>query len=297
MSMIIFSFSMAAFFSIMAVYEIYFGIDVKKGTTEKTLRLLKGETQLRKLQKKKTSSKSKQTHLLNNPIVMLIVLSLVSFIMLKNIWLSLLVGILGYFYPKYVERERKQKRKHEMNIQFKDAMQSVSNSLKAGNSFQTSLERCLEDLKRIYRHQKNNALLEEWEKIVSDLQLGQPIDKVLNDFKNRVKLEDVDTFVNSAVIIHEKGGNMTEVLANVTEVIGDRIDVKRDIMTLTAGKRSEAKLLTFMPLILLGLLMLFSPKYLDPMYDKPLGKLLATLGVIMLIANFFIGKKIINIDI
>ncbi len=157
-------------------------------------------------------------------------------------------------------------------------MMSVANSLRAGNSLQTAIERCQEDLARIYRHEKNCPIIAEWEIMISELKLGKPLDEVLHSFKDRMDMEDVDTFVNSANIIMRKGGNMTEVLGNVATTIGDRIEVKRDIQTLTAGKRSEAKLLTLMPIVLVGIIMMLSPDYLAPMYDKPLGKMLAALG-------------------
>lgn len=246
---------------------------------------------------KKLYSSSKKSSLIRHPIILPILVFAAVWFILKNLGAALLVSAGSFIYPKMREKERQKKRKDILNIQFRDALQSVSNSLKSGNSLTKSLERCLYDMQRLYKYQLDKPIIDEWEIIVSDLRIGRPVKDVLRDFQNRAMLEDVDTFVNAVIIINEKGGNLTEVLSNVAEVIGDRIEVKRDIMTLTAGKRMEAKMLTFMPIVLVGLLSLISPDYMKPMFDNFFGKLLASLGVIMLLANYFIGKQIIDIEL
>jgi len=287
----------------MVLFEFAFGPVVKSGSTSMKMRYLRGESEGKKklnLRKKmKLQSKTSITNQSEKVQLAVIGFSifLVSVIFLKNIFLAIGLSAVSLYYPKHKMKEDDKKKREKLNIQFRDAMMSVANSLRAGNSLQTAVERAHEDLSRIYRHEKNCPIIAEWEILISELKLGKPLDETLESFKKRMDMEDVDTFVNSAMIIMEKGGNMTEVLGNVATTIGDRIEVKRDIQTLTAGKRSEARLLTLMPIVLVGIIMMLSPDYLAPMYDQPLGKLLAAVGILMLIANYFIGKSIINIDI
>ncbi len=59
----------------------------------------------------------------------------------------------------------------------------------------------------------------------------------------------------------------------------------------------EAKILTIAPIFLVFMLSIFSPDYMKPMYETIVGRLLLLLGVILLVLNYFIGKKIIDIDI
>lgn len=275
--------------------EILFGRVEKKGQLSRSLTIINGgEISKQKYKKKKyvhTKSDFKTI------IAISIIIFFAVWIFLRSILYAFIFSLLGFLYPRIREKNYEDKKKSVFELQFKDAMQSLSNSLKSGSSLQVSMEKCLEDLNRIYKHKKIKPVVDEWEIIVSDIKLGKSINDVLIDFRNRAMTEDVDTFVNSAVIINEKGGNLTEVLANVTQIISDRIEVKRDILTLTAGKRSEAKILSFMPVVLVGAIMLLSPKYLEPMYDKPLGKLLAAFGLILLLINYIIGKKIIDIEV
>lgn len=286
------------FILVITVMDHVLGEVKRPGETSEAIRRVRGEkaTPQQKVSlRERLRPKSKRESLHMGVLAIVIFLSV--YVFLKNIPLAILFSSSSLLYPRYREREGKKKRREQLNVQFRDAMLSVANSLRAGNSLQVSIERALEDLQRIYRHQRSCPMVEEWHTLVAELNMGQDMEMVLVDFREQMNMEDVDTFVNSTLIIMRKGGNMTEVLSNVAQTIGDRIEVKRDIMTLTAGKRSEARMLTLMPLGLVGLLMLLSPDYLAPMYDKPLGKILAAVGLLLLAANYFIGKKIIDIDI
>lgn len=275
--------------------EVIFGRAEKKGELSRSLTLISGGdvSEIKKKRKKYVTSKSDFKIIL----IISIMIFFVVWIFLRSLLYAFIFSLLGILYPRIQEKNYETRKKVVFELQFKDAMQSLSNSLKSGNSLQVSMEKCLEDLNRIYKHKKIKPVVEEWEIIVSDLKLGKSTNDVLIDFRNRVMTEDVDTFVNSAVIINEKGGNLTDVLSNVAQIISDRIEVKRDIQTLTAAKRSEAKVLSLMPIVLVGAIMLLSPGYLEPMYDKPLGKLLAAVGLILLLTNYVIGKKIIDIEV
>ncbi len=216
---------------------------------------------------------------------------------LKNLLVPAIISTVIILYPQSMTRIRAKKRKETLNLQLKEAMQSISNSLKAGSSLQTAVERCLDDLKRIYKTQIDPPIVAEFETIVYEIQMGKSLDEALVSFRTRAQLEDVESFVNAALITKEKGGNLTEVMANVAEVIGDKLKIKREIMILTAGKRAEAKLLSIMPVFLVLVLTLLSPSYMRPMYVTPLGRSMMTIGVLLVGANYLIGKRIININI
>jgi len=216
---------------------------------------------------------------------------------LRSIPASVAACLFGFFYPRYIIQNKIRKRKELLNIQLREALYSISNSLKAGNSLQSAVERSVEDTRRVLKTQIDKPMVEELELIVYEIQLGKTLEEALISFRNRTDMEDIDTFVNAAIITREKGGNLTEVMANVSEAISDKIQIRREIMTLTAGKRSEAKLLTFMPIAMVVLLSFSSPAYMKPMYETLLGKSLMIVGLILLAANYIIGKRIIDIKV
>lgn len=287
-----------SFVGSMYCFNHLFGVIPKKGDLKRRFGILHG-TDLRPKNKISDIRFTLQTlHKSSHRGNVMVVLGtfIVVWLIVRSFWVATILAGMSITYPKIMAMEKKKKDRVKLNIQFKDAMQSISNSLKAGSSLHTAMERCLSDMKRLYP-QKDAPIVVEWEKITAEMKLGRPLEVILGDFQIRLQLEDVDTFVNSTVIIMSKGGELTEILSNVSDVISDRIEVKRDIMTLTAAKRAEAKLLTFMPLVLVSALMVFSPSYMSMMYDRPFGKVLIGIGFLLLGANYLIGKKIIEIDI
>jgi tight adherence protein B len=220
------------------------------------------------------------------------------YILVHNVFAALCFAIIsGLYYPKYYVRTKLKKRREIFTMQFKEALYSIANSLKSGGSFANSLERAAEDMRRLYGRQKERPIVDELEIILYDMKMGASIDEALLGFKHRTESEDVSDFVNASLNAKKSGGNLAEVMNNVARIIGDKITIQNEIMVATASKRSEAAILSFMPFVILGILLVLSPDYMKPMYETTLGQVLMTLGIVMLAVNFFISKKIMDIKV
>ncbi|WP_127580762.1 type II secretion system F family protein [Paenibacillus koleovorans] len=217
--------------------------------------------------------------------------------MLRTWEISLVIGLVGLYYPRLIILSRINKRRKQLNMQLKDAMYSLSTSLKAGSSLQKAIERSVADLQRIFYRDKDAPIVLEFKKMSEDLNMGYTIEEALTAFRDRVQLEDVNDFVNATLIAKNRGGNLTEIFTNITRVISDKIEIKNEINILTAGKKMESKILSFMPIGIVACLTLLSPDYMEPMYSTFLGKVLMIVGFIFIVLNYFISRKIVNIEV
>lgn len=215
----------------------------------------------------------------------------------RSILPALLMSFLGLLYPRIKLARDKKRLEEKMLLQFREAIMSLASSLKAGSSLQTALQRCETDLDRELRLQKEKPMLDALKSMNSDIQLGKPIDDVLTDFKNDHDLEDISHFIDAIIMTRSKGGNLADVITNTAESISDKILIQQEIKLATAQKRMEAGILTFMPVGLVIILMILNPGYMQPMYETTLGTILLFLAIIMLVINYFIGRKVTNIDI
>lgn len=267
----------------------------KKGELTNVFNKLEAIETLKEEKKKAKRMTSKQYILLFIPISLIaFVFSLVFF---RSFMSAVLVTFISALYPRYIIVSRERKLKSLLNYQLRDALNALSSSLKAGSSLTNALIRTYQDLNRIYLNTKNKPIVDEFLIITYELELMIPVEEVLINFKERNKLEDITDFVNVTLMTKEKGGNLNEVIQRVAEIITDRIEIEQEINTLVAGKKMEAKVLTILPILLVVLLSLMSPEYMAPMYDSSLGRVLMIISTIMLVVNYFIGKKIINIDV
>lgn len=230
-------------------------------------------------------------------VVISICIFFISVIAFKSLFLAFLLSLSGLVYPKIMMDNAYRKRKEKLNLQFRDALNSIMGSLKAGLSINSAIVKCFDDLQKVYSHQKEKYMVEEFKKIKNDLSIGISVDDALRKFKQRLGMEDVDDFVNAVIIVRQKGGNMLEIMENVTKMISDKITVKNEIKVVTAQKKYEARILTIVPVLLVILLSIFSPEYMKPLYGTVLGKILIVLGFVLLILNYFVGKKVTDINV
>lgn len=210
---------------------------------------------------------------------------------------AFIVALGGVFVPRYVVSNIRQKRLDLLNRQLKETLQSIANSLRAGTSLPVAFERSLEDMGRVLANDRDKPIIDELELIVYQLKMGHPMEDVLFQFRQRVDIEDVRDFVSATLITKQKGGNLAEVMTNVAQTIADKITIKNEIAVLTAGKRAEAKMLTFSPIGLVLFLELTSPDYMAPMHNTGIGLVLMVTGLVLLTVNWFVGKKIVDIKI
>ena len=205
--------------------------------------------------------------------------------------------MLSIFYPKLQRKRMAQRRKVIFLNQFRDAMYSIASSLRAGASLQIALKRCEDDLRKEHITQKEKPMIEEISQINYDIEFGKSVDQALRTFKERMDLEDVSQFVDSILITRSKGGNLTKVTQNTSERIADKISIQQEIQVATAQKRSEAKILTFFPLVIVLVLMMVNPEYMRPMYENIVGSFMLFIAALMLVANYLVGKKVTDIDV
>ncbi|MFT8349077.1 type II secretion system F family protein [Clostridium saccharoperbutylacetonicum] len=226
-----------------------------------------------------------------------VLIFMISYISSRSMGLAFFLSFLGLFYPKTIINNRIKKKKSIVNMQLIDALNSIVASLKAGLSINSALIKCSDDLESLYSLVKDKPMLEEFNKIKSDLNMGMSVDDTLRNFMVRMKMEDVDDFVHSVIIVRQKGGNLVEVMTNVTQMITDKIAIRREIEILTTSKKTEAKIITIIPIFIIISLSIFSFDYIRPLYDSFLGKVLIVVGCTFLFLNYFISKKVVDIQI
>lgn len=200
-------------------------------------------------------------------------------------------------YPLTVERTLSRKRRELLGAQFGIALQVMAASLRAGASLRMAVERSAPDLDRMLAGQPLKPMVTELESVVRDLDLGFSLEEALVRFRDRIQLEDVTDFVGAVLLCRVRGGNAAAVMASIAEIIEDKIAIRQQILTLTAGKRLEGSMLTFAPPTLVCLLWLTSPSYLAPLYDRPAGQVMLLLGTACLVASYFMSRRLLEIEV
>jgi tight adherence protein B len=220
---------------------------------------------------------------------------IVGYVFYKSLIMALLLSTLALLYPKYHRERMIRLRKNKLNVQFKQALSCLSSSLSAGKSVESAFWEALEDLRVLYPD-PSCFIVHEFGVICRRLENGEPIEAALIDFSQRACLEDAASFTDVFVTCKRTGGNLIEVMKRTSVIIGEKLEIKQDILVMVAQKRFESRVLLLAPVLIVALLSFSSPEYMEPLY-KGVGAVIMTICLLLLGACGWLTHKIMNIKV
>jgi tight adherence protein B len=213
-------------------------------------------------------------------------------IMIKGIgmWsLALVFGICGWFLPALVIKSKIKKRIKILNEQLGDAISMMSNSLKAGYSFFQAIDMLVNEM--------TGPIAEEFATLQKEINLGLTTEKALDNMASRVKSDDLELVITAVMIQRQVGGNLAEVLDNITSTIRDRVKIIGEIKTVTAQGRMSGWVISLLPAIMCILIYLISPDKMNLLFTRTLGQIMLGIGVVLEFIGIMMIKKVVKIEI
>lgn len=212
-----------------------------------------------------------------------------------NIAIPSVVGIIAgkLFLP--VRRDSViKKRKKELTHQFRDMLESLTTSLGAGKNVNDSFMSVYEDLKAQY--DEDAFILKELEVVISGIHNNVAIEDILDDFGRRSGSEDIKSFADVFRVSYNKGVNVKDIIRNTHGILSDKMEIAEDIETVVTSNKTEQNIMIVMPIALVGMIKLMSPDFAAN-FATSSGVISTTVGIVMFVAAYFIGKAILNIKI
>jgi len=137
----------------------------------------------------------------------------------------------------------------------------------------------------------------EFSRVVTDEQLGIPLDEALEVTAKRMQNTDIDQVAVLALVQREAGGNTAEVLDQVTANIRARMDVRRLVKVLTAQGKFSSVVVAVIPIGIFIFIMLFNPDQLDPLFSTTFGQISGISAIFMVIIGFYVIRRIVRIEL
>ena len=195
----------------------------------------------------------------------------------------LILGVVGFIVPPLVVRYLQSRRRDRFNEQLAGMLQLLSNSLKTGYAIDRALE--------TVAAKSPPPVSTEFERVTTEIALGTSVEDALSSLLLRIDSPDLE-FIVTAILLHVRvGGNLAEVLDNISDTLRDRLQTKRDMRVLTAQSRASATIITALPILLALGLYVFVPGYFAPMTTTVVGYiLLGVAAFLVLIGNIVISR-------
>ncbi len=179
-------------------------------------------------------------------------------------WLGLAVGAMLAWLPFAVVRYKAAKRLQKFEEQFPEAIDLIARALRAGHAFTSGLA--------VVAEEAPQPVAGEFRVVYDQQNYGMPLPDALKALAERIQLLDARFFVTAVLTQRESGGNLAEILGNLSTVIRERFKVKRQVRVVSAHGRITGWVLSGLPPSLAVAFMITSPNHMRTLDRRPHGR-------------------------
>lgn len=212
---------------------------------------------------------------------------------------SIIAIIIFFLFLKFFYEDKKKllmdKRKKELNIQFKDAISDLSSALSAGYSIENAFVETYQDLLLVYS--KDAYIMKELYNIVRKLQMNETIENLLEDLAKRSGDEDIKSFTEVFSIAKRSGGDFISIIDMTVDSISGKIEVKREIEVILSSKKLEQKIMNLIPIIIILYVGFTSKGFFNGLYKNAFGIIIMTICLGIYLFAYLLGRKIVDVEV
>jgi tight adherence protein B len=222
-------------------------------------------------------------------IISALVFALIAFIVGGNLIFGWVGALIGFFIPYAYASHRRTKRFQKFEEKFPEAIDTLARAVRAGHAFTTAIE--------MIANEVSEPVAGEFRQLFEEQKFGLPVRDALLNLTDRIPLVDVKFFVTAVMLQRETGGNLAEILDNLSYVIRERFKILRQVRVHTAQGRLTMVLLMALPPTIVVVMQVLNPGFIQPLFSDPWGHVLIVAGISMQTIGYFVIRKIIRIQV
>lgn len=203
-------------------------------------------------------------------------------------------GFAGKFFVPIRTKTLQEKNVEKLRTQFRDMLDSLTTSLNAGMNVTDSFLNVYEDMK--VQYDENAFIIKELEVIIAGIHNNIDIEDVLMDLGERSGIDDIKSFANVFKLSYRKGGNLKEIIRNTHSIISEKMEIEEDIKSMVSSNKMEQNMMTVMPVGIVGMIKLMSGDF-GANFATGIGIISTTIGVVIFIISYVLGKSILDIKV
>jgi len=198
------------------------------------------------------------------------------------------IVIAGMIAPFGVQRA-KAKRMKQIEQQLPEVADMISRSLRAGHSFSTALGMVGDEMPE--------PIGSEFRTTFGEINFGVSLNDALGGLANRIPISDLRYFVIAVLIQRESGGNLAEILGNISQIIRARLALLGKVRSLSAEGRLSAVVLGALPFVVAFVISIINPGFLQILWTDPAGIKLVGAALVMMVFGMIWMRKVIHIHV
>jgi tight adherence protein B len=205
------------------------------------------------------------------------------------LWAAVPAFGLGASLPFMFVRYKRSARMHKFEEHFPEALDLMSRAIRAGHAFGAGMKMVADEL--------GEPVGPEFRKAFEEQNFGLSMKESLNNLADRMPLIDVRFFVTAVLIQRETGGNLSEILDNLANVVRERFKIQRQVRVHTAHGRFTGYVLLALPGFLSLALSFINPEHMELLFKDPMGQMLIAVSIAMQVVGWVWIKRVIKIEV
>ena len=158
---------------------------------------------------------------------------------------------------------KRKRRLSKLVQQLPDTLDFIGRALRAGHALPSALQMAGQEM--------FDPIAREFRITHDEINFGVSIQQALANLGSRVPITDVGYFVVAVLVQREAGGNLSEILNNLSKLIRDRLKFYGKVRVLSTEGRMSAWVLCLLPFALAGLLELVNHEFISILWTDPIG--------------------------
>jgi len=196
---------------------------------------------------------------------------------------------LGALLPYSFASYRRTRRFQQFEELFPEAIDTLARAVRAGHAFTSALE--------LIANEVGEPVSSEFRQLFEEQKFGLPVREALLNLTERIPLVDVKFFVTAVMLQRETGGNLAEILDNLSYMIRERFKIMRQVRVHTAQGRLTMLLLMGLPPTIVVTMQILNPSFIRPLFADPIGHVLIVAGIVLQTVGYFVIRKVIQIQV
>lgn len=187
--------------------------------------------------------------------------------------------------PLLVLKFMRSRRQKTFGAQFPDALDIIVRSLRAGHPVPVAVSMVAREMP--------DPIGSEFGIVADEITFGADLETGMRNLYFRIGQDDLPLFVTAVAIQGSTGGNLGEILENLSSVIRQRFKMRRKIKALAAEGRASALILSSLPILMFLVIQVITPEFYASVWHEDLTKIaLAVAGGWMSIGNFIMYRMV-----
>lgn len=215
--------------------------------------------------------------------------ALVGLVVQGGLLIPVVLAVFGAWLPYAYVKFRKKRRLDRFEEIFPEAVDMLGRAIRAGHPLSAGIQMVGQDMAE--------PVAGEFRTIFEEQRFGVPFTDALMGLVDRIDLVDVRIFTTAVLVQREVGGNLSEILDNISHTIRARFKIRRQLRTYTAQGRMSGIVVGSMPIVVGVAFYAINPEYIRVLFEHPLGRVMLAVAITLQIFGYLWIRKVVNIEI